>query len=288
VKTIEIQAKTIDVAIEEALEKLNCGHEDVEIEIISSGGMFKKAKIKATLKASAIVKEGPEPVIVKEEKKAEESFEALLLEKDKERAAQPPRRENTRRDSAPKVVIEKPEIIPVADSEMPDKLRASKVFVEKFLQLIESDATVIASVDDKALKLDISGDDVGRLIGKGGVALAALQTIVTSVAIGAGEGEKRRVYVNIENYKEKREVTLRELGLKKAEVVKRTGKTLRLDPMIPRERAIIHTALQEVEGIKTFSKGTDPNRYLVIAPVEKGEGKKREEKRAMEEEKNED
>ena len=76
-------AKTIDVAIEEALEKLQCGHEDVDIEIISSGGMFKKAKIKATLKAEV----KPKAVVVEEvkEESVKESFESLYLEKEKER-----------------------------------------------------------------------------------------------------------------------------------------------------------------------------------------------------------
>ena len=265
-KSIEISAKTIDVAIEEALEKLKCGHDDVDIEIISSGGMFKKAKVRATLKSgvSTVAEVTPEPI----NENPPESFESLYFEKEKERESQKPKKEQPTPRPKPQVASDYVPPTATPEDKLPNKLKVARDFVVRFLQLIENDATVIASVDDKALKLDISGEDVGRLIGKGGVALSALQTIVTTIAIAAGENESRRVYINIENYREKRTQTLTELGLRKAEAVKKSGKTIRLDPMTPRERAIIHTALQEVDGIKTFSKGTDPNRFLVIAPIQ--------------------
>ena len=247
--------------------------------------MFKKAKIRATLKEGVKKAKPVIEDITEEEIKAsiKESFESLYMEKEKEREKEKKVEQKTQSSSKSRQLpgagvtparapIERPEITPVSEEEMPAKLRATKLFVEKFLILTENDAKVIASVNDKDMRLDIQGDEVGRLIGKGGVALHALQTIVTSIAIQAANGENRRVYVNIENYKEKRTQTLQELASRKAEVVKKTGKTLRLDPMTPRERAIIHTHLQNMEGIKTFSKGMDPNRYLVIAPTNSYEG----------------
>jgi len=96
----------------------------------------------------------------------------------------------------------------------------------------------------------------------------ALQTIVGSIAIAHSHGDNKRVYLNVEGYKEKRIETLKDLAIKKAEKVRETGRYIKLEPMNARDRAIIHSALQDLPGIRTYSTGKDPHRCLCIAPKE--------------------
>jgi len=110
---------------------------------------------------------------------------------------------------------------------------------------------------------------MGRLIGKGGEALNALQTLVSQIAINNSHGDNKRVYVNIENYKEKRDATLKNLAKKKADHVLKTGKRITLEPMSARDRAIIHTEVQNIEGVRTYSVGEGMNRKLCMAPADR-------------------
>ena len=118
---------------------------------------------------------------------------------------------------------------------------------------------------------------MGRLIGKGGEVLNAIQTIVTSIAItnssrpdaDSGAPRSKRVIVNVGDYKDRRDDSLKSLAMKKAEYVKSSGRFVKLEPMNARDRAIIHTLLGEIDGIRTYSTGKDPFRCLCIAPAEK-------------------
>ena len=96
--------------------------------------------------------------------------------------------------------------------------------------------------------------------------MAAINTIIHSIAINTHSDEPRRVLVDIGNYRAQRKDYLIELAKRKAEQVKRTGRSVRLDPMPARERVIVHLTLQDVEGIITESEGVEPHRYLVIKP----------------------
>ena len=252
-KSIEVSAKTIEEAIEEGLEKLGVSSDQVNVDVISNGGMFKKAKVKLTLKQDVAV-----PTVEKEPIKPE-----VVVPKKPVKSEPEP---------------EKKQVKPVKDvspvsPDSSEKLKACVEFVTKLLELLENPSTVTTQTTDKGYVIDISGEDVGRLIGKSGDALNALQTLVSSIAISNSNGEGKRVYVNIENYKEKRDETLNSLAQKKAEFVKRTGKYVKLDPMTPRDRAIIHTALQSIEGVRSYSTGEGKKRRLVIAPQRNDESK---------------
>ena len=112
----------------------------------------------------------------------------------------------------------------------------------------------------------VDGEDVGRLIGKNGRTMEAINSIIHAIAINTHTDEPRRVSVDIGNYRAKRREYLVDLAKRKAEQVKTTGRAVRLNPMPARERVIVHLTLQDVEGIITESEGTDPQRYLVIKP----------------------
>lgn len=119
--------------------------------------------------------------------------------------------------------------------------------------------------DDIVLK--VNGDDAGLLIGHHGETLDALQYLCNLAANRRIDGEKRvytRITLDVEDYREKREEALRALARRKAEKVLREKRSVMLEPMNPYERRIIHSAVQEIEGVTTNSIGVENNRRVVI------------------------
>ena len=115
--------------------------------------------------------------------------------------------------------------------------------------------------------LTLSGDDIGFVIGHRGETLDALQYLAGLVANHVDEGYYR-ITLDIGNYREKRKETLEALGKKIALKAVKIGRNYPLEPMNPYERRIIHTAVQEVEGAKSWSEGEDIARHVVIGPVD--------------------
>ena len=113
--------------------------------------------------------------------------------------------------------------------------------------------------------VNISGEDLGILIGRRGDTLEALQYL-TNLAVAKQIPEKVRIIVDVEGYRQRREETLIRLAKRLSDKVKRTGNRVVLEPMNPHERRIIHTALQDDTRISTFSEGEEPNRKIIIAP----------------------
>ena len=117
--------------------------------------------------------------------------------------------------------------------------------------------------------LDISGRELGPLIGWRGENLRALQTVI-NMLMSRHAGE-RRVIVDVERYRQRREHTVREIAFRAARQVKATGDPITLDPMQPFERRAIHIALEEDPDVTTVSVGEEPNRRLVVEPRRKDE-----------------
>lgn len=117
--------------------------------------------------------------------------------------------------------------------------------------------------------LDVSGRELGPLIGWRGENLRALQTVV-NMLLSRQSGE-RRVIVDVERYRQRREHTVREIAFRAARQVKATGDPITLDPMQPFERRAIHIALEDDPDVTTVSVGEEPNRRLVVEPRRSGE-----------------
>jgi spoIIIJ-associated protein len=270
---VEVSAKTIDEAIVAGCAELSVGMDEVDFEIIDQGGVFRNMKVRVSLKN--VPKEKAE----KEEKVKEPPVAAEAADNaNKEEPA--PAEESSHEvvdGHADEFVIEAKARQPRVRTPRPErpvtefdpnapKFVKSLEFATKLFELLGEGLTITTEHNDREFIISIHGEDVSRLIGKEGHTMAALNTIVASVAINNSNGEGRRVIVDIENYREKRQQTLIELGKRKAEWVKESGKTVKLEPMPARERLIIHTALQDMEGIQTHSQGEEPNRYLIISP----------------------
>lgn len=130
-----------------------------------------------------------------------------------------------------------------------------------------TDVTFTVKEEENGALISISGEDVGFIIGHRGETLDALQYLAGLVSNHV-DNSYYRVTLDIGNYREKRRETLEVLGRKIAAKAVRTGRNTSLEPMNPYERRIIHTAVQTVEGAKSWSEGEDLGRHVVIGPIE--------------------
>ncbi|MBQ4626635.1 MAG: protein jag [Clostridia bacterium] len=146
-----------------------------------------------------------------------------------------------------------------------DPMAKAKDYVLNILKnLGVEDAEISIEADEEDVRISIEcGDDYGSVIGRRGETLDAIQYL-TRLVINRGTDDFRRVSINVGNYREKRESTLRALAKKNAAKVRKYGRNVVLDPMNPYERRIIHTTVQEIEGVTSHSVGSDSDRKVVI------------------------
>jgi spoIIIJ-associated protein len=137
-------------------------------------------------------------------------------------------------------------------------------FIHEICQAMGVTANTQASKDGEHWHIDITGPELGILIGRRGDTLDALQYL-TNLAVARKLSERVRLIVDVEGYRLRREETLVRLAKRLSEKVKRTGTRIVLEPMNPHERRIIHTSLQDDTRISTSSEGNDPNRRVVIS-----------------------
>ncbi len=142
----------------------------------------------------------------------------------------------------------------------------AKEFLKDVLNSMDIPATVEATYDEVENTLDVvlNGEDMGVLIGKRGQTLDSLQYLV-SLVVNKGTSEYIRVKVDTENYRERRKLTLENLAKNIAFKVKRTKRSVSLEPMNPYERRIIHSALQNDKYVTTHSEGEEPYRKVVVS-----------------------
>lgn len=144
-----------------------------------------------------------------------------------------------------------------------DSYRA-KVFLKQIFEDMNIDVNIDVTSEGNDLNIDLSGDNMGIIIGKRGDTLDSLQYL-TSLVVNHKRDEYCKVTIDTENYREKRYTALIALAERLADKVIRTGKKYTLEPMNPYERRIIHSTLQAKDEVTTFSIGEDPYRKVVIA-----------------------
>lgn len=277
--SIRVSAKTLDDAITEALIQLGVTSDRLEYEVIEKGSAgflgigMKQAVIEAWKKEEEpevtvedIIKEEfraekkPEapkkkekPARVKEEAKAEPAAEVK-----KETAAEPAAAKEEPEEAAP--VKKEVELAKVEDQ----TIEAVSRFINDTLKAMNMEVKTSASIDeDGALCIDMEGEHMGILIGKRGQTLDALQYLANRVANKHQDGYVR-VKLDTENYRARREETLKHLAKNIAHKVKRNRRPVALEPMNPYERRIIHSALQSDPYVTTHSEGEEPYRKVVV------------------------
>ena len=145
-----------------------------------------------------------------------------------------------------------------------DEIEVAKTDVENFLkEFLNDEYKYEVKIENFDIFVNIDGEKISHLIGYRGENINALQVIISAIA-NKKSSSKVNVFVDVAGYKEKRIKTLEELAEKISKTVIRTGKSITLEPMTAYERKIIHTKLQQNNKVKTFSKGEEPHRRLVI------------------------
>ena len=144
-------------------------------------------------------------------------------------------------------------------------------FVRTLVQKMSMNADVIVAPDDgegseDEIRLEIEGPDAGRIIGKKGNVLDAIQYLATRVVHRPGD-PRRHISVDAEGYRARHEDQLSEMARRLAARVAAEGKIITFDPMSPRDRRVVHMALREATGVRTESLGEDPDRRVQIIPA---------------------
>ncbi|NLK87829.1 MAG: protein jag [Clostridiaceae bacterium] len=209
-KVLEMTGKTVEEAVNSALEELGADRESVDVEVIDEGakGLFgigsKSAKVRVTL----------------------------------------------------------------IESQTEDGVQ----FLSSVFEKMKVEVDIDKIEDEESIQLKVTGRDSGIIIGRRGETLDALQYL-TSLVVNRKNENYKRVTIDIENYRKKREETLIKLAERLAERVIKYRRNVSLEPMNPYERRIIHSTLQNNDYVETYSVGEDPNRKVVIT-LRQGGGRK--------------
>lgn len=142
--------------------------------------------------------------------------------------------------------------------------RASGLLKDIF-QNMDLDVKINISEKEKTMFINLEGPELGILIGRRGETLDALQYLV-NLSANKNQETRKKIIIDIEGYRNRREKTLQRLALKLADKAKQRGRNVVLEPMSSQERRIIHTALQGRDDIYTFSEGEEPYRKIIISP----------------------
>ena len=289
-KTIVTSGKTIDLAVEAALTQLGLTRDDISYEVLSLpkagflGFGAQPAKVQVTYEAPDPIPEAPKvalssasrskpkakPVEKKPEPKAEAPKPVEKKAEPKVEAPKQPKpekkveRKPEPKAEAPKAPVEPKVYAPAEPGSVEEKIEQ---FLKGLLEHMGSNAVPHAvKADNNTYKVDLVGEDLGYLIGRRGDTLDALQHLA-NYAVGRNVEGHIRINVDAEQYREKREDSLRRYARKKAQQVLKARRRTTLEPMNAYERHVIHAALQDLENVTTHSTGTDPNRRVVIEYV---------------------
>ena len=257
---IEISKKTVEECITEACAQLMVTSDNLDYEVVSTGSTgflglnVKPAIIRARVKSAA-------------EEKVEEVTEKVEVKKEERpKTESKPKKSEKKEEKAPEVKKEEPsevkEISYVYDHEF---INRAKEFLANVFGAMNMKVDVNAKYNetDKVLEVELTGDEMGVLIGKRGQTLDSLQYLI-SLVVNRGSEDYIHVKVDTENYRSRRKATLENLAKNIAYKVRKNRQSVSLEPMNPYERRIIHSALQADKYVTTHSEGEEPFRRVVV------------------------
>ncbi len=295
-KTIVTTGKTIDLAIEAALTQLGLERDDVSVMVLAQakpgflGFGATPAKVQVTYEAPDLTPAAPKvalssasrskpkaaaPVKKPEAPKAEPpkpaapKAEAPKADKQPKAPKEPkapkaPKTPKAPKPEAPKAAAEPKVYAPAEPGSVEEQIEQ---FLKGLLEHMGSKAVPHAwKADETTYKVDLTGEDLGYLIGRRGDTLDAIQHLC-NYSINKNVEGHIRINVDAESYREKREDSLRRYARKKAQQVLKARRRTTLEPMNAYERHVIHSALQDMDNITTYSTGSEPNRRVVIEYV---------------------
>jgi spoIIIJ-associated protein len=141
-----------------------------------------------------------------------------------------------------------------------------RLLMTRIVDTLGVDGRIDVREDDESVVVTCSGADVALLIGRHGQTIDAVQYLLNAIAHRAYGDARKEVIVDAAGYRERRRATLETLAVRTAEQVRTRGERVELDPMTAVERKVVHLKLKEFDGVQTSSEGTEPNRYVIVAP----------------------
>ena len=268
---ITLSAKTLDDAITEALVQLGVTSDRLDYIVVEKGseGFLGIGRKQAVIKARRKREEKPVEETVEESKVETPVKEEVKPEKktEKKPAKEHSHTKKNVREEKPEVKSEPKKEVELAKVE-PQTIETCEKFIYDVMNAMGMDDVKVTSVVDEegALSINMEGSNMGILIGKRGQTLDSLQYLTNRVANKMQDGYVR-VKLDTEDYRRRRKETLENLAKNIASKVKRTRKTVPLEPMNPYERRIIHSALQSDPAVSTHSEGEEPYRRVVVTLV---------------------
>lgn len=231
-RKIEVVSTSVEKAIEKGLIMLGTSKENVDVKVLEENSMLKKVKIEMTVYADG-EEHTPTELPTSHTKKTK------------------------------KVVKQRKE--PAYDPEQNKlALEVARKYMEGLLNASGFEYNLNVEEIDNYVHVVVSGEKMGSLIGYHGEGMDAIQMLLNQYVRDNIEGYERKIYLDIEEYRSKRENTLKDMATRLAEKVVKNRRSLKLEPMTSYDRRIIHTHLAEMPHIDTHSEGTEPHRYLVI------------------------
>ena len=270
-RSMEFSGRTVDEAIFHGLQEMGVTIDQVDIITVQSEskGIFgfgaRNAIVRLVERETPVV---PDFTAINEERREERQERRERRDRKDDRRGGRGERSDRRREQP----REEREAAPVEEipysKELAEEMDSAK-FLQELLNKMKVNGTVSAFENEEGIKLRIDSDTDGLLIGRRGETLDALQYIVSLYENrDRKENGYRRISIDTEGYRARREETLRRLARRNALKVAKTGRSFAMEPMNPYERRVIHSALQGFRGVATHSEGEEPNRRVIITPEE--------------------
>lgn len=252
-KSMEFRGKTAEEALEKALQQLGLERDEVSVEVVARGktGFLGIGAADAVLRVSyeapdEALEKKPEPVKTPAPKAAPKAAQPEKKPQAEKKPAEPKAPGKTKR---------------LAEGE---QAVATEAFLRGLLDRMGVQADMeISPREGGGLNVELSGSGIGAVIGRRGETLDAIQHL-TNYVVNRGNDKRSHINVDAENYRAKREESLVRLAEKMAAKTIKYKRSMALEPMNSYERHIIHTALQDYEGVTTSSTGSEPNRRVVV------------------------
>ena len=270
IKYLEKSGRTMEDAIAAALAELGRSEEEISVEVLerAKSGFLGIGAQPAVIRVSYEVpdepveekKEAPAPKKAEKKeapapKKAEKKPEAKKAEEKKPEAKKTEEKKPAPKKEAPAPVDEDAEFAAV------------RAFISGLMERMGVEAEIeISRRDNGGINVNLSGSGMGAIIGRRGETLDAIQHL-TNYVVNRDSDKHMHISVDAENYRAKREESLTKLAEKMAEKAIKYKRSMALEPMNSYERHVIHTALQNYEGVTTSSTGVEPNRRVVVSYV---------------------
>ena len=250
IKYLEKTGRTMEEAIAAALAELGKSEEEISVEVLE------RAK-------SGFLGIGAQPALIRV------SYEVPDEPAEEKKEAPAPKKAEKKEAPAPKKAEKKPEVKKPAPAPVDEtgEFAAVRAFISGLMERMGVEADIeISRRDNGGINVNLSGSGMGAIIGRRGETLDAIQHL-TNYVVNRDSDKHMHISVDAENYRAKREESLTKLAEKMAEKAIKYKRSMALEPMNSYERHVIHTALQNYEGVTTSSTGVEPNRRVVVSYV---------------------